>query len=119
MASTLSVTLAAFLFGAGTSFATPDQATAQAYTNIEDALPGKVLTPGLLALGYEHKTQQYWPTTLRSVAPECIIQSSSAEDVAAVVKALNKHVRVKFAIDRGGHAPISVTQQFRVAGKSS
>jgi hypothetical protein len=105
MAPSLSLTLAAFLLGAGKSLAAPDQATTQACTDIQDALPGKVLTPGFLALEYEHETQQYWSTTLRSVDPACIVQPSSPEDVAAVVKVLNKYPSVRFAIRSGGHDP--------------
>jgi hypothetical protein len=105
MAPSLSLTLAAFLLGAGKSLATPDQATTQACTDIQNALPGKVLTPGFLALEYEHETQQYWSTTLRSVDPACIVQPSSPEDVAAVVKVLNKYPSVRFAIRSGGHDP--------------
>ncbi|KAL1644043.1 hypothetical protein SLS61_008976 [Didymella pomorum] len=105
MAPFLSLTLAVCLLGAGKSLAAPDQATTQACTDIQNALPGKVLTPGLLALEYEHETQQYWSTTLRSVVPACIVQPSSAEDVAAVVKVLNKYPSVRFATRSGGHDP--------------
>lgn len=103
--NSFSLTLAAFLLGAGKSIAAPDQATTQACTDIQSALPGKVLTPGLLALEYEHETQQYWSTTLRSVDPACIVQPSSAEDVAAVIKVLNKYPSVRFATRSGGHDP--------------
>ena len=105
MAPTLSLILAAFLLGVGKSFAALDQATTQTCTDIKNALPGKVLTPDFLALEYEHETQQYWSTTLRSVGPACIVQPSSAEDVTAIVKVLNKYPTVKFAIRSGGHDP--------------
>lgn len=105
MAPTVSLTLAALLLSASKSFAAPDQATTQACTDIKDALPGKVLTPGLLALEYQHEREMYWSTSLRSVDPACIIQPSSAEDVAAVVKVLNKYTSVKFAVRSGGHDP--------------
>lgn len=105
MAPTLSLVLAAFLLSASKSFAAPTQATTQACADIKTALPGKVLTPGFLALEYEHETQQYWSTTLRSVDPACIVQPTSAEDVAAVVKVLNKYPTVNFAIRSGGHDP--------------
>lgn len=103
MVSFLSLTLTTFLLSARQSLAAPDQATTRACTDITDALPGKVLTPGLLALEYEYETQQYWSTTLRSVDPACIVQPTSAEDVAAIVKVLNKYNSVKFAIRSGGH----------------
>lgn len=105
MGPTLSLTFVALLLSTGKSLAAPDQATTQACSTIENALPGKVLTPGLLALEYEHETQQYWSTTLRSIDPACIVQPTSAEDVAVVVKALNKYPSVKFAVRSGGHDP--------------
>jgi|SRR5690242_9583510 len=105
MAPTLSLTLTAFLLSASRSFAAPDQATTQACADIKNALPGKVLTPGFFALEYEHETQQYWSTTLRSVDPACIVQPTSAEDVAVVVKVLNKYPTVRFATRSGGHDP--------------
>jgi FAD/FMN-containing dehydrogenase len=95
----------ALIWGALSTAAAPTQATTQACTEIKNALPGKVLTPGLLALEYEHETQQYWSTTLRSVDPACIVQPVSAEDVAVVVKILNKHPTVNFATRSGGHDP--------------
>ncbi|KAF9691935.1 hypothetical protein EKO04_010037 [Ascochyta lentis] len=105
MVPSLSLVLAASLLCAQKSLAAPDQATTQACTDIKNALPGKVLTPGFLALEYEHETQQYWSTTLRSIDPACIVQPTSAEDVAAVVKILNKYSTVRFAIRSGGHDP--------------
>lgn len=105
MAPSLSLIFTAFLLSISKSLAAPDQATTQACTDIKEALPGKVLTPGLLALEYEHETQQYWSTTLRSVNPACIVQPSAAEDVAAVVKVLNKYSTVRFATRSGGHDP--------------
>ena len=105
MAPFLSLTLATLFLYVNNSFASPDQATTQACTNIQTALPGKVLTPGFLALEYEHETQQYWSTALRSVDPACIVQPGSAEDVAAVVKVLNEYPSVRFAVRSGGHDP--------------
>lgn len=49
MAPSLSLTLAAFLLGAGKSIIAPDQATTQVCTDIQNALPGKVLTSEILA----------------------------------------------------------------------
>lgn len=105
MVPTLFLTLAAFLLSASKTFAAPDQATTQACTEIKNALLGKLLTPGLLALEYTHETQQYWSTNLRSIHPACIVQPTSADDVAAVVKVLNKYPTVKFATRSGGHDP--------------
>jgi FAD/FMN-containing dehydrogenase len=105
MESTMRITLATLLLGAQLSFASPTQATTQACTEIKAALPGKVLAQGFLSLEYEHETQQYWSTTLRSVDPACIVQPTSAEDVSAVIKILNKYPSVNFATRSGGHDP--------------
>ncbi|KAJ8108429.1 hypothetical protein OPT61_g8178 [Boeremia exigua] len=105
MASFLSRTITLVLLSGIKTLAAPDQATTQACADIQNALPGKVLTPSLLALEYEHETQQYWSTTLRTVDPACIVQPSSAEDVATVVKILNNYPTVKFATRSGGHDP--------------
>jgi hypothetical protein len=67
-------TLAALVLGTHFAIAAPTQETTQACAAITKALPGKVLTPALLALEYEHEIQQYWSTTLRSVDPACIVQ---------------------------------------------
>lgn len=105
MARSLSLFFAALSLSGRKTRAAPTQATTQACADIKNALPGKVLTPGFLTLEYEHETQQYWSTTLRSVDPACIVQPSSAEDVAAVVKVLNKYPTVQFATRSGGHDP--------------
>ena len=97
--------LAALLLGTRSATAAPTQATTQACTEINNALPGKVLTPGLLSLEYEYETQQYWSTTLREVDPACVVQPDSAEDVATVVRILNKYPTVRFATRSGGHDP--------------
>lgn len=97
--------LATLLLGAQSARAIPTQATIQACNDIKNALPGKLLTTGLLALEYEHETQQYWSTTLDSIDPACIVQPNSAEDVSVVVKILNKYPTVRFATRSGGHDP--------------
>lgn len=96
---------AALLLMSQLSAAAPTQATLQACSDINEALPGKVLTPGLLSLEYDHETQQYWSTTLRAVDPACIVQPNSAEDIAIVVNTLNKYPSVNFATRSGGHDP--------------
>lgn len=85
--------------------AVPTQETTQACTDIKNALPGKVLTPGILAAEYAFETQKYWSTTLRSITPACIVQPVDAQDVSTVVKILNKYPSVNFATRSGGHDP--------------
>ncbi|KAJ4366315.1 hypothetical protein N0V83_007951 [Neocucurbitaria cava] len=97
--------LTALLLGAQSTTAAPTNETSQACTEIKNALPGRVLTPGLLEVEYEYETQQYWSTTLRTIDPACIVQPESATDVATVVKILNKYPTVKFATRSGGHDP--------------
>jgi hypothetical protein len=100
-----SLALATILLGAQSALAIPTAATTKACKEIKDALPGKVLTPGLLKLEYEHETQQYWATNLREVDPACIVQPDSAQDVSIAVKILNKYPSVKLATRSGGHDP--------------
>lgn len=97
--------LAALVLGSQLATAAPDQATTQACTDIKNALPGKVLTSGLLAVEYAYETQQYWSTIQRSADPACIVQPASAEDVSAVIKILLKYPTVRLATRSGGHDP--------------
>ncbi|KAF1851591.1 FAD binding domain-containing protein [Cucurbitaria berberidis CBS 394.84] len=97
--------LVALLLGARSAKAVPTQETTQACADITDALPGKVLTPALLGLEYANETQKYWSTALREVDPACIVRPVCAEDVATVVKSLNKYPTVQFAVKSGGHDP--------------
>jgi FAD/FMN-containing dehydrogenase len=105
MAHSRLLTLATLLLGAHSALSFPTNATTKACTEIRKALPGKVLTPGLLTVEYAYETQQYWSTTLREVDPACIVQPDSAQDVSIVVKILNKYPSVRFATRSGGHDP--------------
>lgn len=98
-------TFAAFILSIQVSNSAPTQETTQACTDLKNTLPGKVLTPGLLALEYAHETQQYWNIALRTIQPACIVQPESAEDVSTIVKILNKYPTVQFATRSGGHDP--------------
>jgi FAD/FMN-containing dehydrogenase len=100
-----SITLATLVLGAQFALAIPTNATAKACTEIKTALPGKVLSPGLLTVEYAYETQQYWATNLREVDPACIVQPDSAQDISIVVKILNKYPSVQFATRSGGHDP--------------
>jgi FAD/FMN-containing dehydrogenase len=104
MGNALQLGLAALL-AAHSAIAAPTQAATQACTDIKNALPGKTLTRKLLAVEYDLETSKYWSTTLREVAPACIVQPSSAKDVAAVVNILKKYPTVPFATRSGGHDP--------------
>lgn len=105
MEAIMRLTLATLLLTAQSASASPTPATTQACTEIGNALPGKVLAPGLLALEYAHEQQQYWSTTLRTVRPACIVQPVDANDVSAAIKILNKYPDVPFATRSGGHDP--------------
>jgi FAD/FMN-containing dehydrogenase len=96
---------AALVLSTQLAAAAPDQSTTQACTEIKNALPGKVLTTGLLAAEYAYETQQYWSTSQRSADPACIVQPVNAADVSAVVKILLKYPTVKMATRSGGHDP--------------
>jgi FAD/FMN-containing dehydrogenase len=105
MGYSASLTLATLLLGAQFTFGIPTNVTTKACTEIKNALPGKVLTPGLLTVEYAYETQQYWSTTLREVDPACIVQPDSAQDISLVIKILNKYPSVRFATRSGGHDP--------------
>lgn len=105
MDSIMRLTLAFLLLTAQSATASPTPATTQACTEIKSALPGKVLTPDLLALEYAYEQQQYWSTTLRTVTPACIVQPVDAQDVSVVIKILNKYPSVPFTTRSGGHDP--------------
>jgi FAD/FMN-containing dehydrogenase len=103
MGATSYRTLLAIILGIQLSSAAPTQETTQACTEITNALPGKVVTAGLLALEYAYETQQYWNNALRTITPACIVQPESAQDVSAVVKILIRYPTVYFATRSGGH----------------
>jgi FAD/FMN-containing dehydrogenase len=105
MITSASITLAILFLGAQFALGIPSNATTKACTEIKNALPGKVLTPGLLTVEYTYETEQYWSTTLREVDPACIVQPDSAQDISIVVKILNKYPSVRFATRSGGHDP--------------
>ncbi|KAF1935820.1 FAD binding domain-containing protein [Clathrospora elynae] len=105
MGSFMCITLATLLLGAHSVLGVPTPETISACAEIENALPGKVLTRGLLAVKYAYETQQYWSTTLRYVDPACIVQPVDAVDVSVVIKTLNKYPTVNFATRSGGHDP--------------
>jgi len=105
MDSLIPLALATLLLTAQSASASPTPATTQACTEINAALPGKVLTPGLLATEYGYEQQQYWSTALRTVSPACIVQPVDAQDVSVVIKILNKYPSVPFATRSGGHDP--------------
>jgi hypothetical protein len=105
MEGTLRRTFATLILGFQLATAAPTQETTQACTDIKNALPGKVLAPGLLATEYQFETQQYWSVIPRTANPACIAQPTSADDVSIVVKILLKYPSVKFTTRSGGHDP--------------
>lgn len=105
MANLSFLTLTALLLSGQVAHSAPSDATLKVCNEANDALPGKVLTQGLLSTEYAYETQQYWATNLRSVNPACIVQPNSAQDIAIVVKILNKYPTVRFATRSGGHDP--------------
>jgi hypothetical protein len=105
MEGALRRTFTALVLGLQLAAAAPTQETTQACTDIKNALPGKVLTPGLLATEYFSETQSYWSLVPRSDNPACIVQPVDAADVSTVVKILIKYPSVKFTTRSGGHDP--------------
>jgi hypothetical protein len=81
-----------------------EQAQAQTACNeIKRALPGKLSLPNEPA--YNKENFDYYNIGLAELKPACIAFPESAEDVSKVVKILNTHRDVKFAIKSGGHDP--------------
>ena len=105
MAKFASLTFVTLLLRAQIALSIPSDATTKACAEINNALPGKVLTPGLLTVEYTYETQQYWATNLREADPACIVQPNSAQDISIVIKILNKYPSVQFATRSGGHDP--------------
>lgn len=105
MAGFSSLALGALLLGVQVAHGVPSDATTKLCNEANNALPGKVLTPGLLAAEYVYESQQYWASNLRGINPACIVQPNSAQDAAIVVKLLNKYPTVRFATRSGGHDP--------------
>lgn len=83
--------------------ATPNASTKKACNEISRATPQRVSTP--LALSYIGEVQSYWSTKLRDVKPACLVLPQSTDEVAAVVKVLNRYPDVQFAVKSGGHDP--------------
>lgn len=83
--------------------AAPSAETSKACDELSAALPKRVSTR--LTLSYIAETKSYWSTLLQEVRPACLVLPQSAEEVSKVVKILNKHPGVEFAVKSGGHTP--------------
>lgn len=83
--------------------AIPSASTRQACDELSNSLPGRV--SARLALPYTLEVGSYWSTALRDVKPACLALPQSAEEVSIIVKILNKHPTVQFAVKSGGHTP--------------
>ena len=67
------------------------------------ALPGRILRQGEKA--YVKENSDYYNAGLKELLPSCIAMPRSAKEVSTIVKILNKHEKVPFAIKSGGHDP--------------
>lgn len=70
--------------------------------DIASQLPNRVAYPGDEAYNTSEKSYAY--ANQQTQKPSCIVQPSSAADVAAAVNVLRKSPHVPFAIRSGGHA---------------
>lgn len=57
-----------------------------------------------LDLAYTSENSEYWSTGCAALKPACIIKPASAQEMSAVIKALNQNDE-KFAVKSGGHNP--------------
>ncbi|QPH19710.1 hypothetical protein C2857_005003 [Epichloe festucae Fl1] len=86
------------------ALAGPASSTAKvACQDIGLVLPGRVSYP--LATAYSQEVYSYWSALLRDIKPACVVLPKSTEQVAAVVRILNKYPEVRFAVKSGGHDP--------------
>lgn len=91
--STLYASLAAFSIGLVSG---DTCATIASTTSIDVEYP--------LSLSYITEQADYWSSSCAALTPNCIMFPKSADEVSAIVKALNGNVET-FAIKSGGHNP--------------
>jgi FAD/FMN-containing dehydrogenase len=85
------------------ALAAPSAATQTACNEIKQALPGKVWFPDEPA--YTKENKDYYNSGLADLRPACITMPTSAQEVSTIVKILNTHDTVNFAVKSGGHSP--------------
>jgi FAD/FMN-containing dehydrogenase len=83
--------------------AVPSQETNKACQQIQSALHGKVFYDRDPV--YTKENRDYFNIGLAELKPACISMPSSAQDVSNIVKILNTHKDVPYAIKSGGHDP--------------
>lgn len=66
-------------------------------------LPDRVFHPR--DAKYKSETKQYWSKVLRELKPACVIRPTTAAEAFTVVRILNQHPDVHFAVKSGGHSP--------------
>jgi hypothetical protein len=103
MASSLLKSFSILLCAAQLGLAVPSVSTQTACADIKSATPGKLFVKGDAA--YTKENKDWWNSGVADMTPACIAMPSSAEDVSKIVKLLNKHMDVPFAIKSGGHSP--------------
>lgn len=103
MAPSLLLSFTLFLSAAQIGLAVPTAATQATCADIKIAIPGKVFVKGDAA--YTKENKDWWNSGIVDMAPACIAMPSTAEEVSKIVKLLNKHTTVPFAIKSGGHSP--------------
>lgn len=99
----LSALLTGLLTAAATVSACPSKDTEKACDEIAAEVPDRVSTR--FEIPYTSEVLSYWSHVPRDHKPACLVLPQSAEEVAAVVKVLNKYPDVRFAVKSGGHDP--------------
>lgn len=103
MAPSLLQSFSIFLSAAQLGLGVPTASTQTACAEIKSAIPGKLFVKSDAA--YTKENKDWWNSGVSDMAPACIAMPSSPEDVSKIVKLLNKHADVPFAIKSGGHSP--------------
>lgn len=103
MAPSLLQSFSILLAVAQTGLAVPTAATQSACADIKTAIPGNLFVKSDAV--YTKENKDWWNSGITDMAPACIAMPSSPEDVSKIVKLLNKHSSVPFAIKSGGNDP--------------
>lgn len=86
---------------AQTGLDVPTAATQSACGDNKTAIPGTLFVKSDTVCTKENK--DWWNSGITDMAPACIAMPSSPKDVSKIVKLLNNHSSVPFAIKSGGH----------------
>jgi FAD/FMN-containing dehydrogenase len=99
----MAVSKALLLWATAVATAAAASDVSSACADIKAAAPGKLFYPRDSA--YKLENTDYYNIGLAELGPACILQATTATEVSAAVKILNKYGDVPFAVKSGGHDP--------------